>query len=186
MRLVVLANARTHNPRPAWSRGTSTIRARERFRGMGPGVRQDDGGYVATFSRRIASELCQTSRPPQMPRAQGRPGGRCTRSSRAKGICASAKTQGTGGDHTGLPCAVVYGLWRALPGEPCRLPPSAHDALLASSAQRRAFGAPGPHAFAVREGSRTSDSTFTSTAFRTTFVTTRTSLVPARNGRVKA
>jgi len=43
----------------------------------------------------------------------------------AKGICASARTTGTGGDHTGPPCAMVYGLWRALLGEPCRLPPSA-------------------------------------------------------------
>jgi hypothetical protein len=28
-----------------------------------------------------------------------------------KNNCASAKTMGTGGDHTGLPCAMVYGLY---------------------------------------------------------------------------
>ena len=36
----------------------------------------------------------------------------------AQKICASAKTTGTGGDHTGLPCAMVYGLFPALLGEP--------------------------------------------------------------------
>ncbi len=35
------------------------------------------------------------------------------------------ESTGTGGDHTGLPCAMVLRLIRALPGEPCRLPPSA-------------------------------------------------------------
>src|SRR5581483_11428509 len=42
----------------------------------------------------------------------------------AKGICASARTTGYGGDHTGLPCAVVLRLIRDLLGEPSRLPPS--------------------------------------------------------------
>jgi len=35
------------------------------------------------------------------------------------------ESTGTGGDHTGLPCAMVLRLIRDLPGEPCRLPPSA-------------------------------------------------------------
>jgi hypothetical protein len=48
-------------------------------------------------------------------RAQGRPGGRCTRGSRAKNNCASAKTTGTDGDHTGLPRAMVYGLYALSP-----------------------------------------------------------------------
>ncbi len=50
--------------------------------------------------------------------------------------------------HTGLPCAVVYGLWRALPGEPCRLPPSSPRCSRIVANLAPAFGAPGPHAFA--------------------------------------
>ncbi|WP_024510176.1 hypothetical protein [Bradyrhizobium sp. ARR65] len=38
------------------------------------------------------------------------------------------------------------------------------------------MGAPGPHDFAVRDACRSSIGTITSTAFRSTFVTTRTSL----------
>jgi hypothetical protein len=94
-------------------------------------------------------------------RAQGRPGGRCTRGSRAKRICASAKTTGTGGDRTGLPCAMGYDLYVLL-GEPPRLPPSPHAHLAQSLAPD--LGAPGPHDFVVRKESRSSVSPFTSTA----------------------
>jgi hypothetical protein len=45
-----------------------------------------------------------------------------TRRPRAKRICASASATGVGGEHSGLPCAVV--LFRAFLGEPSRLPPS--------------------------------------------------------------
>jgi hypothetical protein len=54
-------------------------------------------------------------------------------------------------NHTGLPCAVVYGLLRALPGEPAWLPPSLSRLPLELSAKLSAcMGAPGPHDFAVR------------------------------------
>src|SRR6185437_7256292 len=66
--------------------------------------------------------------PPQEQRAQGRPGGRCTRGPRAKNICAGAKTTGTGGNHTGLPCAMVLRLIGALPGEPALATVVDHDA----------------------------------------------------------
>jgi len=68
----------------------------------------------------------------------------------AKGICASARTTGTGGDHTGLPCAMVYGLYviSSVNLAVCHRPPRR---ACASSALAPAFGAPGPHDFAVRE-----------------------------------
>jgi len=48
------------------------------------------------------------------------------------------------------------------------------------------MGAPGPHDFAVREGRRTSDGAFASTAFRSAFVTTRNApLQSERNGASK-
>ena len=52
------------------------------------------------------------------------PGGRCTRGSRAKKICASARKPQVQAVTTGLPCAVVLRLIRTLLGEPFRLPPS--------------------------------------------------------------
>jgi hypothetical protein len=61
--------------------------------------------------------------PPEEQRVQGRPGGRCTRGSRAKDICASAKTTGTGGDNRPSLRGGLR-LIRALLGEPSRLPPS--------------------------------------------------------------
>jgi hypothetical protein len=61
--------------------------------------------------------------PPEEQRAQGRPGGRCTRGSRAKDICASAKTTGTGGNNRPSLRGGLR-LIRALLGEPSRLPPS--------------------------------------------------------------
>ena len=41
---VVLAKARTHNHRLSFSEGRLPPSAAERFRGVGPGVRQDNGG----------------------------------------------------------------------------------------------------------------------------------------------
>jgi hypothetical protein len=54
--------------------------------------------------------------------------------------------------------------------------------LSASLGLDASVGASGPHDFAVREDSRTSDSTFTSTAFRLAFRDDRdTPLVPRRD-----
>ena len=50
-------------------------------------------------------------------KAVGRPGGRCTRGSRARMSCASAKTTGTGGDNRPSPRDGLR-LIGALPGEP--------------------------------------------------------------------
>src|ERR1700745_1141727 len=56
-------------------------------------------------------------------RAQGRPGGRCTRGRRAKEICASAMTTGTGGDTPAFPAHWFYGLYVLSPVS-LALPPS--------------------------------------------------------------
>src|SRR6202040_1277839 len=47
---------------------------------------------------------------------------------------------------SGFPCAVVYGLLRALPGDRAFLPPSP---LRTSQELDASVGAPGPHGFAV-------------------------------------
>jgi hypothetical protein len=76
--------------------------------------------------------------------------------------------------HPGLPCAVVYGLLRALPGEPTgepgflgtviRMMLDAHHRKLSAS-----VGAPEPHDFAVRDSCRSSVSANASTASWPTF-----------------
>jgi len=55
--------------------------------------------------------------PPER-RGQGRPGGRCTRGPRAKRLREVRVDHRYRRDQPGLPCAVVYGLLRTLPGEP--------------------------------------------------------------------
>jgi hypothetical protein len=82
-------------------------------------------------------------------------------------------TTGTDGNHSGLPCAVVYGLLRALPGEPACC--HRHQRIILRELGA-CMGAPGPHDFAVRLTCRSSHGPSASTAFRSTFVTTRTSL----------
>jgi len=61
-------------------------------------------------------------RPSRGERAQGKPGADCTRGPRA------TKSTGVGPQvnrsNAGFPCAVVYGLLRALPGDRAFLPPS--------------------------------------------------------------
>jgi hypothetical protein len=62
------------------------------------------------------------SRPLEIGRAQGRPGGRCTRGPRAKKLREAREPQ-VQAVTTGLPCAVVYGLYALSPVNQ-RLPPS--------------------------------------------------------------
>ena len=56
-------------------------------------------------------------------RAQGMPGARCTRGLIRKGRRARMSIQAQR-RHPGIPCAMVYGLFRALPGDRACLPPS--------------------------------------------------------------
>jgi hypothetical protein len=70
---------------------------------------------------------------------------------------------------SGLPCAVVYGLLRALPGD--RLSCHRHFVRTYPTKLCASTGAPGPHDFAVREKPRSSVVTFASTASHRAFVT---------------
>ena len=74
--------------------------------------------------------------------------------------------------NAGFPCAVVYGLLRALPGERAFLPPSLRrtdPAKLGAS-----IAAPGPHDFAVRARLSSSSASLASTASHRAFVTIAT------------
>ena len=92
---------------------------------MGPCVRRDDGleycvfiKHVFSFSRRVTPELCQNSSPEKQ-RAHGNAGCQCTRSL----VCAWGNkyaheySQRAIGIHPTFPHAMVYGLYRALPGD---------------------------------------------------------------------
>jgi hypothetical protein len=105
--------------------------------------------YDSAFSRRVSPELCISIRPPKR---RGRREGRvaaCTRGRRAKKICASAMTTGTGGDNRPSLRSGLR-LIRALPGEPA-FATVAFAKLSASPGLSACIGAPGPHDFAVRE-----------------------------------
>ena len=104
----------------------------------------------------------------------------CTRGSRAKEICASAKTTGTGGISPAFPARWFYGLYAISSVNQCSFATVAPAKLLASLGLDASVGAPGPRDFAVRDCAARQSAQFPSTAFRSTFVTTRTPL--HRNG----
>jgi hypothetical protein len=93
-------------------------------------------------------------RPSRGERAQGKPGADCTRGPRA------TKSTGVGPQvnrsNAGFPCAVVYGLLRALPGDRAFLPPSSARCASIVANLNASIGAPGPHDFAVRDIRRSS------------------------------
>jgi len=96
--------------------------------------------------------------------------------------CASARRPQVQRDHSGPPCALVYGLYVLFSVNHCvchRRPRVAFGAISENLAPN--MGAPEPHDFAVRGQRRSSVSASTSTAFRSAFVTTRTPLVSERN-----
>src|SRR3954454_11188673 len=78
------------------------------------------------------------------------PDARCTRGL----MCGSVEMvhmsiQGSG-EHPTLPAQWLYGLWRDLPGGPGSLSPSSVRSASFFTNLTPAFGASGPHAFAVR------------------------------------
>ena len=83
--------------------------------------------------------------------------------------------------HPGFPCAMVYDLLRALPGDRALLPPS--PARTCSPKLSASIGAPGPHDFAVRDQLRSSSQAVTSTASHRAFVTCATPLSSGETGR---
>ena len=118
----------------------------------------------------MSSELCISLHPPGQRRVQGRPGGRMHPGPPRKRDCASAREPQVQRRHSGLPCAAVYGLLRALLGEPA-FATVAFAKRWASLGLGACMGAPGPHGFAVRVRAARQSAQFTSAAFRSTFVT---------------
>ena len=74
--------------------------------------------YVVAVSRHVLPEVCIFVGPPEDPRAQGRPGARCTHGL----VCNCAQRTRTrayrfSGNTPAFPAQWLYGLLRALPGE---------------------------------------------------------------------
>jgi hypothetical protein len=87
---------------------------------------------------------------------------------------------------TGLPCAVGYGLIRALPGEPAFATVALARPLEPSARAWRLHGRARTTRLRRPRHCRSSHGIDPSTAFRTTFVTTRTPLHRQRNGGSKS
>src|SRR6202008_1662719 len=115
-----------------------------------------------SFSRLNSAELCIVA---TLPKNRGGREGRVAAAPGApaqKWIARARKPQ-VQAVTTGLPCAMVLRLIRALLGEPSRLPPSLSRSFSASlELERQISGAPGPHDFAVREYRLSSDGVLTS------------------------
>jgi hypothetical protein len=132
---------------------------------------------TSAISRREASEFWQSDDPPKQRRAQGKPGaGWHPRPPVRQIVHRMHRGKTTGGPRQpGLPCAVVYGLLRALPGERAFLPPSPARSLLLTNltpASRRQNHTTSPSATALRS----SCASVASTASHRAFVTCATPL----------
>jgi hypothetical protein len=85
--------------------------------------------------------------------------------------------------NAGFPCAVVYGLLRALPGDRALLPPSRSRSLLLESLNA-SVGASGPHDFAVRDARARPSLTLRPPHPTATFVTCATPLLSGETRRL--
>jgi hypothetical protein len=104
-------------------------------------------------------------------RVQGRPGGRMHPGPHAQRIIAHAREPQVQRRHSGLPCAAVYGLLRALPGEPAFATVARANPLELRTTLAPCLCAPEPHGFTVRLHAARQSAQPTSAAFRSTFVT---------------
>jgi len=117
-----IAHRGTHTPRPALlKKGDHDQPAKQLLPVvMGPGSRPGRRGYGFAFSRRCSPEVCQELPALSNQRAQGMPDARCTRDL----VCSVHKEVRTrayrfSGEHPTFPAQWLYGLLRALLGEPC-------------------------------------------------------------------
>jgi hypothetical protein len=134
---------------------------------------QTAGGYASAFSRRRAPELCLKFRPPT---AKGAGKAGCTLHPRSRVPFAHRENahEHTGQRrHSGFPCAMGYGLFRALPGERLFCLRRQRDT---SRQLNASTAAPEPHDFAVRFRHRRQLAPFTSTASHRAFMTWPTPL----------
>jgi len=132
-------------------------------------------GYASAFSRHKAPELCLSFRPPLKAKGAGKAG--CTLHPRSRVQSAQKETHTSiqvQRRHSGFPCAMGYGLLRALPGE--RLFCHRRPRKLAFANLNASTAASGPHDFAVRVRRLTSAAPFASTASHRAFVTWPTPL----------
>jgi hypothetical protein len=139
--------------------------------------------HFGIFATRCARVFANSSAL-EVKRAQGRPGARCTRGLACKSRIETHTSIQVQRRQSGLPCAMVYGLFRALPGETraCLSPSPSRSVLLANLTP--AIGASGPHDFTVRERLRSSFASSTSTASRRACRDVRNAPLIGRDGVV--
>jgi hypothetical protein len=103
-------------------------------------------GYDSAISPRVSREVCHRCSALSNQRARGMPGAQCARSR----ACSVESTRVSHHGHTGItrhPRAMVYGLFRALPGD--RLSCHRHRQYRFRRLDT-SVGVSGPHVFAVR------------------------------------
>jgi hypothetical protein len=108
---------------------------------------RNDGEHAFAISPLVSREFCQQISALFEKRARGMPDARCVRSR----ACSVVSTRVSHHGHTGItrhPRAMVYGLFRALPGDRACLSPSPRG--VSSTKLDASVGASGPHGFAVR------------------------------------
>ena len=104
--------------------------------------------HAFAISPRIFARVLRSNLPPRDQRAQGIPGARCARSLVCKIRKHTSIVTTVTPDSPGIPRAMVYGLYRALPGDRAFLPPSPCEKT--SARLDISVGISGPHDFAVR------------------------------------
>ena len=106
--------------------------------------------HTFTISRRHAPELCVICHSLERKEGAGKTG--CVLHPRSRVQIARVRTHTSiqvQRRHPGLPCAMVYGLFRALPGEPCTFATVIPEKLVSQELDA-SFGASGPRVFTVR------------------------------------
>ncbi len=144
------------------------------------GPRQQLRTRLLILAARFARALHIVSLP-RKSRVQGRPGGRCTRGLAQKEFAQAQEPQVQAVITPALPARwfTAYGALSSVNLADCHRPPRC---ACASSALAPSLWGARTTRFHRPRRCRTSDSINPSTAFRPTFVTTRTPLVPERNG----
>jgi hypothetical protein len=149
-------------------------------RDITPALRRHCETYIHILAAQFASELC-INHHPRKPRAQGEPGGRCTRGLRAKNLREARESPQVQAGSNRPSLRSGLRLIRDLPGEPALATVAGHDAL-ASSPTWRVHGRARTTRLRRPRMCRSSTGPSPSTAFRSTCRDDRdTPLRPVRN-----
>ena len=187
LHVVVPAKAGTHTAESLRRIRWQPIFAKQHPVDMGPGLRRlaRVERHAPTSSRRVSPELCIVHHPPRNQRVQGRPGGRCTRGLAQKRFARAREPQVQAVITPALPAQWFSGLYVISPVNlaDChrRRRDAKHHRRLGAEPLGRQDHTISPSAMLPHVLRN-----ITSTAFRSTFVTTRTPLCRSGTATVRS